>query len=93
MTVRYVIYPGHVRSRTDGDRCYVDSRALAHLYGVAMADCLVMLPGDSQRLDRRDFLARAATLIPLYPRADGVYERPPGAAALPSQPTIPPCQP
>ena len=41
MTSHYVLCPGWVRSRTDGDAHFIGARQLAHLYGVSMAECLV----------------------------------------------------
>lgn len=76
MTARYALYPGPVRSRTDGDRHHVGAQALARLYRVRMADCLVVDPAYFTQPDRRAFIARAAVLIPLYPRADGCYVLP-----------------
>lgn len=79
MTARYLLCPGIVRSRTDGDRHHIDARRLAFLYGVPMSECVAMPP---QRLenhrDRMALLDRSRTgeLIALTPRDDGNYTLP-----------------
>ncbi len=87
MTARYLLCPGLVRSRTDGDRHYVSARQLAHLYGVSMDECLV-LPNDNEwasRMKSRYLLART-DLIHLMPRSNGDY-------TLPAIPAPPPANP
>lgn len=81
MTARYLLCPGLVTSRTDGDRHYVDAPQLAMLYGVPMAECLVLpglSPGWDRMMERRSLLDRAASgeLVGLVPRADGDYRLP-----------------
>ena len=83
MTARYALYPGPVRSRVDGDRHFVSALALARLYAVALADCVVIQDADYRCPSRRSAVAHAASLIPLYPRADGRYELPPAPAGHP----------
>ena len=81
MITRYLLCPGLVRSRTDGDRHHVGASELARLYGVPMADCLV-LQGLSSSMDRamerRSLLDRAISgeLVRLVPRDDGDYRLP-----------------
>lgn len=78
MTVRYLLCPGPVRSRSDGQVHHVSAPELARLYGVAMADC-VALPGRPGDRPLRDtLLARAARgeLVYLHPRYDGDYRLP-----------------
>lgn len=36
--MRYVLFPGHVTSRTDGQVHYVNERQLAHLYALSPKD-------------------------------------------------------
>lgn len=79
MTARYLLCPGFVTSRTDGDWHYVDARQLSVLYGVPMADC-VALPYLSP-LNHGPHVAllgrvRRGELIALHPRADGDYRLP-----------------
>ena len=33
---RYVLFPGYVRSKTDGDLHFIDARQLARLYGLRL---------------------------------------------------------
>lgn len=82
-TARYLLCPGLVRSRADGDRHHVGASRLAMLYRVPMADCLVLPPQRPEnhraRMDLLDRV-RLGELIALQPRADGQYR-------LPSPPT------
>lgn len=43
---RYVLCPGPVTSRNDGQRHYVGAEALRRLYGVAARDCVTFPRGD-----------------------------------------------
>lgn len=78
MTARYLLFPGSVRSRIDGQVHHVTAPALARLYGVPLSDCVALpcRPGD--RPLRETLLARAARgdLVALRPRADGAYSLP-----------------
>lgn len=93
MTSHYVLCPGWVRSRTDGDAHFIGARQLAHLYGVPFRDCYVM-PSDwlsPSEIQRRHLLrARVASgeLIALRPRADGKYTLPEAPV-----PAVPPTTP
>lgn len=61
---KYVIHPGFVISKNDGDRHYVTANQLIRLYGVNPRECLVAgrtaLPSDD--------------LIHLHPQYSGNYE-------------------
>lgn len=80
MTARYLLFPGYVTSRTDGQRHNVNAQALAFAYGVPMADCLIFPMGysadDAQR--RNDLHERVARgeLTALHPRMSGDYTLP-----------------
>lgn len=68
--VPFVLVPGWVKSRTDGDLHYVDGWMLHALYGMAQGQCVVFHEGR--------FINRGAQLWPgpsiwLGPRADGQY--------------------
>jgi hypothetical protein len=65
---RYLLRPGPVRSRTDGQLHHVGARELARLYGVPMSECLVSR-GDTRGLE-------FGRLIVLAPRYDGDYRLP-----------------
>lgn len=61
----YILEPGRVRSRTDGDIHYITALQLARLYGVPLSDCVVNL-GDK---DLRPWVG-----LPVFrPRYDGNY--------------------
>lgn len=82
MTARYLLCPGLVRSRNDGQSHVVSSHQLAALYRVPMAECLV-LPAQTPTFHRArmDLLDRVRTgeLIGLTPRPDGDYRLPDAA--------------
>lgn len=80
MTIRYLLCPGHVRSKGDGQVHYIPAMTLAHLYSVKMSEC-VILPGNRTPWDsraRETWLARAdlGEVIALRPRYDGDYTLP-----------------
>lgn len=72
--VRYVLCPGMVTSRYDGQDHYVSARQLARLYGVDMKLCVIFAtnPGRSLSEDR----SRYPGLIFLGPRYNGDYTLP-----------------
>lgn len=76
---RYLLLPGPVRSATDAQWHHVGASVLAMLYGVQMADCVVMPPQiPANHRDRMNLLDRVRTgeLIGLTPRFDGDYRLP-----------------
>lgn len=80
MAAKYALHPGWVKSKTDGDRHYIDARTLAWLYRVRLSDCVVVpweaRPGLErvhqillERIERME-------LVHLYPRYSGNYTIP-----------------
>lgn len=65
MTKKYLLLPGYVRSKTDGQSHYVSADQLVRLYGVDWRECVVGV--DVPELDK---------LIVLMPRRDGNYAVP-----------------
>lgn len=65
-SVLYILHPGMVRSRNDGDLHYIDAASLAQLYGVQLRDCVVHLYNEPLRLRGLD----QEDLVHLYPRND-----------------------
>ncbi len=69
--IEYCLHPGHVISRTDGDRHYVGVSQLMSLYGLKNSECWV-------RYDMTPAHIACACLnagvMTLYPRADGRYD-------------------
>lgn len=70
--IKYVVYPGKMRSKHDRDIHYISAPVLMELYKVDPKECVVS-HGDSRDLGK-DFTG----LIPLYPRYNGKYEVPDG---------------
>ncbi len=66
---RYVLAPGRVISKTDGQRHHITAAQLARLYGVSLDQCLIY------RSSRVAGTLRAGLPI-LTPRADGDYRLP-----------------
>ncbi len=66
--IKYVLHPGTVVSKVDGDLHFITAAQLAQLYGVRFDECIA----------RETFEAREcpAGLIHLYPRFDGNYTLP-----------------
>ena len=61
--IRFLLCPGRVTSRNDGQVHYVSSQDLARLYGVNPAECDVS----------RQAMSADHGLIELHPRSDGDY--------------------
>lgn len=68
----YVLCPGYVISKTDGQRHFVDERQLAALYGVRLRECEVM----PERMFARFGWRPPADAVYLCPRYDGDYKLP-----------------
>lgn len=64
--MRYILHPGEVMSRTDGDRHYIDAFQLARLYGVDWKECIVFV-GSNSNFDYTNIEGD----VHLYPRYDG----------------------
>jgi hypothetical protein len=86
---RYLLLAGPVRSATDGQWHHVGASVLAFLYGVPMADCIVMPPQTpANHRERMGLFERVRTgeLIGLTPRFDGDYRLPAARVAALSEP-------
>jgi hypothetical protein len=72
---RYLLCPGTVRSITDGQSHYISSDALARLYNVSPAECVIrpgLRPYGYPLLGWGD----GPGLIELHPQRSGWYELP-----------------
>jgi len=67
MTLRYVLHPGWIRSKTDGQVHFIGSVALARCYGVPLRECVSARPGDSLKGPWPE------GLVHLEPQYDGNY--------------------
>lgn len=77
MKPKYLLCPGYVVSRNDGQKHYIGAKLLAQLYRVRMQDCLVApdasQPGGQQRYDQLLAAAQMGEFVVLRPRYSGDY--------------------
>lgn len=73
MIKKYLVLPGFVTSRNDGDRHFIDARKLMMLYKVNPEECVIR--PDITRHEHRAW-KEPEGLIHLYPRYDGNYNLP-----------------
>lgn len=66
----YVLCPGYVRSKVDGDEHFIGAPQLAALYGVNINECRILHMGKNLR---REGWQDEPNFIYLMPRTDGVY--------------------
>lgn len=72
--LRYVLCPGPVTSRSDGQRHWVGADALRRWYGVPARECVTFPQGDGAEADiRRRIWCAPPGAIYLRPRYDGDY--------------------
>lgn len=64
--IRYVIHPGYVFSKNDGQRHYINGHQLMRLYGLRPSECVIASPHYGWKAP--------ADVIHLYPRNDGNYK-------------------
>lgn len=74
----YILHPGFVRSRADGDRHFISAADLRRLYAVP-PDARCLVASDSGRLPLGTY--SSACDVHLYPRSDGRYQPVGGGAA------------
>ena len=67
---KYIIRPGYVVSRYDGQEHYISASALMNLYGVRISEC-VIIRSSQDYYKLRGFKRE---LINLAPRTDGIYD-------------------
>lgn len=66
--LKYAIYPGYVRSRSDGQRHFIGGEKLARLYGLEPGEYKIFKGIDGERFP--------TDLVELHPRQDGDYTLP-----------------
>lgn len=88
-TARYLLCPGPVHSRVDGQVHHVGAAELMRLYGAKPAECVVMPSGPGGLLDWALGCLERGELIALHPRFDGEYRLPEPAPGGSRQPTTP----
>lgn len=62
----YLLTPGYVTSKNDGQKHFIDAQTLANIYGVSMKDCVVK--GQHYKGPRP-----TGMVLLLEPREDGIY--------------------
>lgn len=87
MTARYVLCPGPVASKRDGQVHHISASQLRALYRVDPRDCLVMpAERDGRPCGLRNWVQAAidaGELVALRPRFDGNYTLPPPPSPKP----------
>ena len=66
-SVRYVVYPGYITSKNDGQFHYITAAKLMQLYKVNPRECIVY---------RENLGLDVSKLTQLHPRYDGNYKVP-----------------
>jgi len=66
---RYILHPGYVESKNDGQRHFIGAAELSRLYGVDMRNCVI---DDESGLGMRG-VRPAPTDVHLYPSYHGDY--------------------
>ena len=67
---KYVLCPGYVHSKNDGDRHYITATRLVELYRVPLNDCVVKPNMDDPR---NKHWSAPQGAIELHPKFDGNY--------------------
>jgi hypothetical protein len=73
----YLLCPGGVTSKNDGQRHYIDGPQLGRLYGVSLRDCVILDRRRSQIMSDLEYEG----LTRLAPRFDGNYSLPQSPSA------------
>lgn len=71
--IKYIVHPGYVISKIDGDRCWVSSSAFMSLYDVNPKECVVTLSSLINRC--RIQHNNVPEIIHLFPCKDGKYKK------------------
>ena len=73
---KYVLHPGEVSSKSDGQVHYISARALAHCYGLRLEECYVVeqtLFVSPRSISVKPYTGNDEDYIHLYPRYQGDY--------------------
>jgi len=67
---RYIIHPGTMQSKTDGDIHFISASQLMRLYNVSPNECIIM-----DRMRPETYIGlNLKEYVHLYPRYDGNYK-------------------
>lgn len=74
MNEKYLVIPGNVLSKSDGDEHFISAQQLMELYGVNPSECIVIdSPHKALSILDNDYIV-------LRPRYDGNYNLPSGGS-------------
>lgn len=68
--MRYILHPGYIKSKTDGEMHYIGAKELAHLYKVDIHKCRIC---DFKTPESMAGFRSLPDDIHCYPRYDGNY--------------------
>lgn len=71
---RYIVHPGWITSRADGDRHFIRAGQLIRLYGISINECLVCAHCQGRKM--LPCMASTPGYVDLWPRYSGDYTRP-----------------
>lgn len=69
--LKYIVRPGYVFSRSDGDRHYISADKLIELHQVPISECVII----ANKKDLYKLKGLKRELINLFPRTDGKYKK------------------
>ena len=69
---KYILMPGYITSKNDGDVHFINSHQLIKLYGVKREECIF---GDNLKNGVNRGFIQPNNLIILSPRYDGNYDK------------------
>lgn len=68
--IKYVLHPGYIRSKSDGDLHFIGVSQLLRLYDVKRSECIVW---DVNFPERNGFSLNSPDYKHLYPKSNGDY--------------------
>lgn len=67
--IKYIIMPGFVKSKNDGETHYISASKLIHLYGVNPKECYIVRDGEMESIPK----SVSKTAKVLSPKYNGDY--------------------
>lgn len=69
--IKYIVHPGYVTSRSDGDKHYISAGQLMKLYAVKLSECIII----TSESDKYKLRGLNRDLVSLFPREGGNYKK------------------